>query len=271
MTLIWLVVAALLFMALVINLAWVVQREVRNSGWIDVFWTFGTGIAGVAVALYPMSGEPWPATRQILVALLVGLWTLRLGVYVAFRVAGSPEDARYVQLKRRWGPAYQASLFWAVQPQGAVSALICLAVALAARRTGPLDGQDVAGVLVFAIAIIGEALADLQLARFKAANRAPGAICDRGLWAWSRHPNYFFEWLGWLACPLIAIQADRPLTWLSLAAPAAMFVVLRFVTGVPPLEASMLASRGERFRAYQARASVFFPLPPRRTTQGPRA
>ena len=261
---VWLLLWALLFMALAINLAWLFQRQVGNSGWIDVFWTFATGAAGAGVARWPLPGAPWPTERQLLVALLVAVWAIRLGGYVAVRVATSSEDARYVAFKKRWGPAYQWNLLWAVQPQALVSAILCLAILLAAHRPDPgLGLQDLAGVLILAVAIIGEAIADLQLARFKAARKAPGAICDTGLWAWSRHPNYFFEWLGWWAYPVIAIDPARPVTLLSLAAPAAMFVVLRFVTGVPPLEKAMLASRGERFRAYQARTSVFFPLPPR--------
>ncbi len=265
MTEIWLILAALLFMALAMNLAWVFQRQVGNSGWVDVFWTFGTGLAGVAVALYPLPDAPWPTERQLLVSLLIVAWSLRLGAYVAVRVATSPEDARYAALKKRWGPAYQWNLLGFVQPQALVSALLCLSITLAARRPDPgLGLQDLAGFAILGVAIIGEAIADLQLARFKARHKERGAICDAGLWAWSRHPNYFFEWLGWLAYPAIAIDPARPVTWLSLAAPVVMFVVLRFVTGVPPLEKAMLASRGDRFRAYQARTSAFIPLPPRR-------
>ncbi len=267
---VWLTFSALLFMALAMNLAWLFQRGVGNSGWIDVFWTFATGLAGAGVALWPLPGAPFPTERQLLVAVLVAVWAIRLGSYIAVRVASSAEDARYVAFRKRWGPAYQWKLLWVLQPQAVVSAILCLSILLAARRPDPgLGLQDFAGVIVLAIALIGEAIADLQLARFKA-KAAPGAICDRGLWAWSRHPNYFFEWLGWLAYPAIAIDPARPISFLSLAAPAVMFVVLRFVTGVPPLEKAMLASRGERFRAYQARTSVFIPLPPRRPkdTQG---
>ena len=89
-----------------------------------------------------------------------------------------------------------------------------------------------------------------------------GGLMDQGLWAWSRHPNYFFQWLGWVAYPVIAVRPDRPLTWLSLTAPVVMFGLLRYVSGVPPLETAMLASRGEAFRDYQRRVSPFFPLPP---------
>jgi steroid 5-alpha reductase family enzyme len=94
------------------------------------------------------------------------------------------------------------------------------------------------------------------------ANR--GKVIEIGLWAWSRHPNYFFQWLGWLAYPVIALDPARPVTWLSLAAPAVMYGLLRYVSGVPPLEQAMLKSRGDLFRDYQRRVSVFFPLPPKR-------
>ncbi|MCK7474656.1 MAG: DUF1295 domain-containing protein [Rhodopseudomonas palustris] len=88
-------------------------------------------------------------------------------------------------------------------------------------------------------------------------------MCDRGLWRWSRHPNYFFEWFGWLAYPMIALSLSYPWGWATLLAPLFMYWILVHVTGVPPLEQQMLSSRGERYRAYQARTSVFFPWPPR--------
>ena len=260
----WLLLAVLGFMAAVMNLAWLFQRQVGNTGWVDVFWTLGTGLAGVAVALYPLQDGPWPTQRQLLVASLVAVWAARLGAYVTRRVATSSEDARYVAFRKTWGPGYQSTLFWFLQPQALVTALLCLSIALAARRPDPgLGVQDLTGAAILIVAIVGEAIADRQLARFKAANRENGGICDRGLWAWSRHPNYFFEWFGWLAYPVIAVDLARPVTWLSIAGPLVMYGVLRFLTGVPPLERSMLASRGERFHTYQARTSVFFPLPPR--------
>jgi steroid 5-alpha reductase family enzyme len=263
MTLLGQVAAVLIFMAIVMNLAWVVQRRVANTGWVDVFWTFGTGIAGVAIALWP-SASTSPTQRQILVAALAGVWALRLGLYIARRVASSSEDARYALFRQSWGAGYQSRLLLFLQPQAPVTALLCLSIALAAHRPGPLGLTDMIGAAILVVAILGEGLADRQLARFKAAHTEKGAICDAGLWGWSRHPNYFFEWFGWLAYPVIAIDAARPVTLLSVAAPVVMFVILRFVTGVPPLERAMLASRGDRFRAYQARTAAFIPLPPRR-------
>jgi steroid 5-alpha reductase family enzyme len=112
-------------------------------------------------------------------------------------------------------------------------------------------------------AIVGEAIADRQLRAFKSDLANGNAICDVGLWRWSRHPNYFFEWLLWLAYPTIAIDftGHNPYGWLSLAAPICMYWILVHVSGIPPLEDHMLRSRGEAFRAYQKRTRAFLPLP----------
>lgn len=257
--------ATLIVMAVVMTCAWATQRAARNSGWIDVFWTFGTGAAGVLAAFWPAAGA-YPG-RQALVAALVAVWATRLGGYIAHRVASSEhEDARYVRFRQDWGADYQSRIFWLTLPQAVVTTAIAASVAVAARRpVQGLDWRDLLAVAILAIAIAGESLADRQLARFKAGKPAKGAINDVGLWGWSRHPNYFFEWLGWVGYPAMALALDAPRTWLTLLAPATMFVVLRFITGVPPLEATMLASRGEPFRAYQQRTSAFIPWPPKRT------
>jgi steroid 5-alpha reductase family enzyme len=108
-------------------------------------------------------------------------------------------------------------------------------------------------------------MADRQLHAFKANPRNKGCVCDAGLWSLSRHPNYFFEWLGWLAYPLLAIDLARSYDWgwLALLAPAGMYWLLVYVSGIPPLEAHMLRSRGAVFRDYQVRTSAFFPMPPK--------
>jgi steroid 5-alpha reductase family enzyme len=124
----------------------------------------------------------------------------------------------------------------------------------------------VAGVILWLVAIGGESIADMQLALFKAQPAAKGRVCDIGLWKYSRHPNYFFEWLGWLAYPAIAFDPAQLWTWVTWIAPIVMFILLRFATGVPATEKSMLASRGDKFRDYQRRVSAFFPLPPKGKT-----
>jgi steroid 5-alpha reductase family enzyme len=118
--------------------------------------------------------------------------------------------------------------------------------------------------MILLIGIAGEALADAQLKQFRGRPANKGRVCDVGLWRWSRHPNYFFEWLGWLAYPVIAISPDYFWGWATLPAPVFMYWILVHVTGIPPLEAQMLRSRGERYRDYQSRTSAFFPLPPQK-------
>lgn len=262
MTLLILLVTLGLSLAMVS--AWVFQRLAGNGGWTDVWWSYALGGAGIFYAVWPIGDAP-TSGRQWLAAALVALWSLRLGGHLMLRtVAARSEDARYARFREEWGAAYQRRMLGFLQIQAASGALLALAVLVAARRPGPLGWQDVAGVVLMLVAIGGEALADAQLKRFKADPANHGKVCDAGLWGWSRHPNYFFEWLVWLAWPVIAIGAGWPWGWLALIGPAFMALLLIKLSGVPPLEAAMLRSRGEAYRAYQRRVSVFVPLPPRK-------
>ncbi|MDB5437676.1 MAG: hypothetical protein JWM33_103 [Caulobacteraceae bacterium] len=260
-----LLLALLVFMSAVMGAGWAFQRARANGGWTDVFWTFGTGVAAAMASLWPLNGAP--AARQYLVAGLAGLWALRLGLYIARRVsAAHDEDARYRRFREEWGVHFQARMFAFLQVQALASLLLLLAIAGAAHRPGhALDWRDALGLAIWAIAVGGESLADLQLSRFKSYRPNQGKICDVGLWSWSRHPNYFFEWFGWLAYAAIAVDFSGrwPWGWAGLIGPAYMFYLLRFVTGVPPLEASMARSKGQAFEAYKRKTSIFLPLPPK--------
>jgi steroid 5-alpha reductase family enzyme len=230
---------------------------------VDVVWSFALGVAGVGYALYPLQSGP-PTARQCLIALLAACWSLRLGLHIARRTSHGTEDVRYAQFRRDWGNAFQRHMFWFLQIQAAAAALLAVSMLLAARTPRPLSTPDVIAVGVLALSIIGEAVADRQLQGFRSNPVNRSRVCDVGLWGWSRHPNYFFEWIVWFAYPMMAISTDDPVSWLSLIAPALMFVVLRFGTGVPPLETSMAASRGKAFDDYKAKTSTFLLLPPRK-------
>ena len=246
--------------------AWLFQRSTGNAGWGDVFWSFGTGLVGVVVALAPTGGEAWPTMRQIAVAILAGLWGLRLGLHLRSRVSHGPEDARYVSFRHEWGGQFQRRFFWFLQIQAAASVALAFTIFLAAHNPVPgLQLLDVAGIAILIIAIGGEALADFQLRRFKYDPRNKQGVCDQGLWAWSRHPNYFFEWLVWVAYALIAVDPTGHYSqgWLAFIGPALMYWLLAHVSGVPPLEAAMLRSRGDSYRAYQARTYALIPFPRR--------
>jgi len=255
--------AVLVGMSLWMTLAWVVQGGARNGGWVDAFWTFGAGAACVAAALWPGAAED--VGRQYIVAALAAIWSLRLGLYISFRVAKDPrEDRRYAGLRIEWGGHFQRNMFVLCIVQAPAAALLALSVFVAAHGgSGSLGWRDLLGVVLLITGLAGEAIADDQMRRFRL-TASHGDVMDKGLWSWSRHPNYFFEWLVWLAYPVIAFDPAIAWSWASLAAPVMMFLLLRYGTGVPALEKAMLASRGDRFRDYQRRVSAFFPWPPRR-------
>lgn len=260
----WILLVVLAAMLGVMLSAWAFGMARRNGGWTDVFWTWGTGAVLAGAALYPL-GDAGPGPRQWLVATFMLIWGVRLGLYLTPRVAGHPEDIRYAAFRDGDPKTYPFRMLFVTLPQAPASALLAISVVLAARRPeAALDLRDALGAAIFLVAIVGETLSDGQLKRFRSDPANKGKVMDRGLWAWSRHPNYFFQWLGWMVYPAMVLDIGQPPTWLSLTAPVVMFGLLRYVSGVPLLEATMLKSRGDLFRDYQRRVSVFFPFPAKR-------
>jgi steroid 5-alpha reductase family enzyme len=247
--------------------AWLVQQRTGNSGWVDTIWTFGLGATGLAAALFPLGGDGL-SLRQGVTAAFIVCWSLRLGLHIAQRSKGVTDDPRYAEMARGWGADAPRRMFWLLQKQAWVTIPLALAIFLAAHDPAPgLRLQDIAAIAVLIVALGGEALADRQLRHFAKDPANKDKVCDVGLWSWSRHPNYFFEWFGWLGYPLLAIDPAGSYGWgyLALLAPACMYWLLVYVSGIPPLEQHMLRSRGHAFRAYQRRTSAFFPLPPKAT------
>jgi steroid 5-alpha reductase family enzyme len=261
-------VAIAVSLSVLMGIAWVVRQRTGNSGWVDTIWTFAVGLTGAGSALWPVAGE-MPNGRQWLVAALVAIWSLRLGIHIAIRTAAITDDPRYAAFAKEWGVHSARRMFVFLQNQGFGSIPLVFAIFVAARfPISTLRLQDYVGAAILFVAIAGEALADAQFKRFREQVANGGRVCDAGLWRWSRHPNSFFEWVGWLAYPVIAISLEHPLQypwgWATLLAPAFMYWILVYVTGIPPLEAQMLRSRGDRYRAYQSRTGVFFPMPPQK-------
>jgi steroid 5-alpha reductase family enzyme len=247
------------FLSAAMTFAWRLALGTGKSGFIDAIWSFAAGAAAVIAALAP-GGDP---SRKILVAALAAIWSVRLGSYLWRRAAIGEDDPRYAALKTEWGDKASLRLFQFLQAQAFAAIPLALAAYVAAHapRAG-LDVRDLIGAAIFCIAVAGESLADRQMAHFRADPDNRGKICDVGLWSWSRHPNYFFEWLMWLSYPAIAIGLDHPAGFLALGAPITMYWLLVHVSGVPPLEQHLARSRPEAFRKYSGRVSMFWPRPP---------
>jgi steroid 5-alpha reductase family enzyme len=256
MSLVTILLLAWAALAAIMAGAWALQRALRNAGWVDAVWTLGLGLTGIAVAL--AAGPSGPQ-----VALLIGLWSLRLGGHIAARSRGAPEDARYAALRESWGAGYEPRMFGFLQIQAAAAALLQVPVALAAAAPWPPAPVALLGLAIALAGLAVEAMADSQLRSFRRRMKAEGAghgqVCDTGLWALSRHPNYLGEFLFWLGLALFALPA--PFGAAALVGPAFIYWLLVHVSGIPPLEAAMLRSRGEAYAAYQRRVPAFFPRP----------
>jgi steroid 5-alpha reductase family enzyme len=251
----------LFLLSLTMAIAWYVQRRTGNSGWIDTFWSLGTGMGGLLLLAFSDGGA-----RVWLIAGLVILWSLRLGGHIAQRSKGAAEDPRYAALAEEWGQDFPRRLFQFLQIQAVCGFLLAVAIGLAGANPAPFPAAlDIIGLAVALVALVGEAVADAQLRAFRREKGVGKAVCEKGLWAFSRHPNYFFEWLFWCAIALLALEFSGGYHWgwFALIAPLMMYWLLVYASGIPPLEKYMLESRGDVFRAYQARVNAFFPGPPR--------
>jgi steroid 5-alpha reductase family enzyme len=241
--------------SLMMLVGWIIALIRGRAEIVDVLWSFGTGAAGVWCA-YRLDGDE---NRRLLLAALTGFWGMRLGLHlVRDRLLAPHEDGRYQDLRASWGSATNKNLFIFFQLQAFLIPFLGTAAFAVATNTRPIAWYDFLSIVIALVALTGEAIADRQLATFKKTAR-PGDICEVGLWRWSRHPNYFFEWMYWMSFPILAWGSSYFL--LVLISPSLIYYLINYVTGIPPTEARMLERRGEPFRAYQNRVSAFWPRP----------
>jgi steroid 5-alpha reductase family enzyme len=238
---------------------WTVSVVIRDTSIVDVFW--GSGFVIIAWAGFVFAeGSP---DRRLLLSLLVTAWGLRLTFHLAHRNLGKGEDYRYADMRRRYGSRWPLLslpvVFWL---QGALMWVVSLPVQVAMTKTTPagLGLLDWAGVAIWAVGLAFETIGDLQLARFKADPANRGKVMDRGLWRYTRHPNYFGDFCVWWGIWLVALATGA---WWTVIGPAIMSVLLIRVSGVALLERS-LTQRRPGYADYVARTSAFFPRPPRR-------
>jgi steroid 5-alpha reductase family enzyme len=195
---------------------------------------------------------------------LVSLYAGRLGFYILFdRVIGKSEDARYRRLRQQWGRSTDLFMFGYFQLQATAVAAFSLPFLVVIQNPRPSFGLiELVGALIWLAAVSGEAAADWQLATFRSKPWNRDRVCRDGLWYFSRHPNYFFEWLHWWSYVVMALGAPG---WpLTLIGPIGMGWALMKVTGIPPAEEQGVRSRGDDYRDYQRTTNAFFPWFPKR-------
>jgi len=241
---------------------WLASLARRDASIVDLWWGPGFGcLATLTAAVAPAHDA-----RSVLLVGLVWLWGLRLGVHLFRRNRGRGEDPRYAAMRRRHGDRFgRVSLVTVFALQGVLQWLVALPVLVALLQPGPrpLGWLDAAGATLFGIGLVFEAVGDAQLARFRADPASRGRVLDRGLWRYTRHPNYFGDSLAWWG--LFAIALATPLGPWTIASPALMTFLLLRVSGVALLERSLVRSR-PGYRAYVERTSAFVPLPPRKAS-----
>jgi len=237
-------------------LVWVWARKIKNAGVVDIFWSYNFPLIAIILLLLAPGFE----TRKILICAMVIIAGTRLGTHLAIRITRhlDVEEGRYQQLRKEWSPNPDRKFFWFFQFQAVSNVLLAVPFFIITLNTSTaLSPFEYAGAGLWLISVSGEAIADAQLAAFKRDAGNKGKVCDKGLWGYSRHPNYFFEWLMWASYFIFALGS--PYGYLAVISPAIILYLLLKVTGIPATEEQSIRSKGEAFKRYQQKTSAFIP------------
>lgn len=246
---------SLFLMILIMSLLWLFYLKTNRASYVDVIWSWGFLIP-LSLSAFFLNAW-WP--RKLLLGSMMGLWSLRLGTHIFLRLKREHEDKRYEALKKEWqqNPRWQFFKFYQIQ---AVTVVLLSTPVFTSfsNTTQQMSLVEICAALLWLISWLGESLADHQLERFRKNPENKGMVCDQGLWAYSRHPNYFCEWLMWVSYALFALAS----TWgfLALISPALMYYFLVHVTGVKMAEEQSLQSKPIAYKKYQERVPAFFPI-----------
>ncbi len=237
-------------------LTWALSLAKRDVSIVDSLWSL---MFLLAATVY-LATAPDPGSRAALVMLMVALWAIRLSAYITWRNWGEGEDFRYQEIRARNQPGFAIkSLYLVFGLQGVIAWLVSLPLLLAIHSTSPLGLIDALGLTLWAIGMVFEVVGDWQLTRFKADPGNRGQVLDRGLWRYTRHPNYFGNACIWWGFALMALAAGG---WWALISPLLMTFLLLKVSGVVLLEKD-ISERRPAYRDYIRQTNAFFPGPPR--------
>ena len=250
--------AAAIAIAVLMVSTWLVSLVLKNASIVDLIWGFGFVVVGWVTYL----GSDTTSALSTLSLVLVTIWGLRLAVYLTWRNHGKGEDFRYVAMRKRWGQRFPIiSLFTVFGLQGTIMWVVSLPVQLVMTKSDSDIGLlAVLGAVLWAVGLAFEAIGDAQLTRFKSNPSNAGKVMNRGLWRYTRHPNYFGDACVWWGLAIIALTVTP---W-GLVGATLMHLFLRRVSGVTLLEKS-LVKRREGYAEYIKVTSPFIPRPPRKS------
>jgi len=251
-----LVLYSLIACCSIMLLVWFWANKIKNAGVVDIFWSYNFPVTAIILLLLAPGFE----TRKLLICGMVIVAGLRLGTHLAIRIIKHlhVEEGRYQQLRKEWAPNPERKFFFFFQFQAISNVLLAVPFFVITLNTETtLSLFEYAGAGLWLISVLGEATADAQLSAFKRDPENKGKVCDKGLWGYSRHPNYFFEWLMWVSYFVFALGS--PYGYLGIISPAIILYLLLKVTGIPMTEEQSIRSKGDAFKAYQKRVSAFVP------------
>ncbi|MES2761727.1 MAG: DUF1295 domain-containing protein [Bacteroidota bacterium] len=229
--------------------------KLKNNGIVDVFWAFNFLVIAVVIWFLADGLEQ----RKNIVCGLAALWALRLTTYLAIRVGGhiKEEEGRYKQLRLEWN---DTKFFFFFQMQALSNVFLCIPFfVIALNKSEHISVLEYIGAVLWLLCIIGEGLSDWQLHHFKKDPANKGKVCQYGFWNYSRHPNYFFQFMIWVSVLIFAIPS--PYGWLAILCPLSIGYLIFKVTGIPMTEEQAIRSKGEAYKEYQRTTSAFVPLP----------
>ena len=243
---------------------WLASLPLKDASIVDMFW--GLGFVLVAWTTFWLADGDF--TRKLLIASLITIWGVRLSGYIAWRNIGHGEDPRYQAMREKAGDKFPLrSLVRVFLLQGVVMWIVSLPVQLGQIAAAPAPtAWDYLGGLFWFAGVFFESVGDFQLARFKANPENQGAVLNSGLWKYTRHPNYFGDFLMWWGIYLIALGSSPALTWWTIIGPLIMSFFLMQVSGVTLLEKSLKESKGAAYDDYIGRTNAFFPWFPKRAS-----
>lgn len=233
---------------------WLEQRRRGEADIVDFGWTVSLGFLAV---FYAIGGEGEKFSRSV-IALVGAIWSLRLGLHLWKRVCSHGEDGRYVALRQHWGSRAQFNFFIFFQAQALLALFLSISFLIPATQIKDFNKiQILISLAWFLFSIGGETISDIQLKNWRNKPQNHGKTCRGGLWKYSRHPNYFFEWLYWFTYAILAYGSSY--WFLTLISPCLILFLILKVTGIPPTEERALRTRGDDYRLYQKTTSSFVP------------